>query len=86
MEFTAPYSPQQNGIAERFNRTLLERLIVVITAKNIPKFLWPYIAKLVAYIKNRTYSKTIDKTPYEALLQSKPNISNIRILGSLVYR
>ena len=40
----------------------------------------------MAYIKNRTYSKTIDKTPYEALLQSKPNISNIRILGSLVYR
>jgi transposase InsO family protein len=68
MEFTAPYSPQQNGIAERFNRTLLERLIVVITAKNIPKFLWSYIAKSVAYIKNRTYSKTINKTPYEALL------------------
>jgi hypothetical protein len=68
MEFTTPYSPQQNSIAKRFNRTLLERLIVVIIAKNIPKFLWPYIVKSVTYIKNRTYSKTINKTPYEALL------------------
>jgi transposase InsO family protein len=39
MKFITPYSPQQNCIAERFNPTLLERLIAVITAKNISMFL-----------------------------------------------
>jgi hypothetical protein len=86
MEFTAPYSPEQNGVAERLNRTILERLIAVLAAKNVSKILWPYITESIVYIKNRTYSKLINKTPYEALLGTIPNIANLRILGSLVYR
>jgi hypothetical protein len=39
IEMTAPYSPLQNGIAERFNRTLLELAWVMIIAKNLPAFL-----------------------------------------------
>jgi transposase InsO family protein len=85
-EYTSPYSPELNGIAERFNRTLLEKARTVITAKNIPFILWPYIFEAVAYIINRTYSKPVNSTPYEILLGSKPDISNIRVLGSLIYR
>jgi Reverse transcriptase (RNA-dependent DNA polymerase) len=85
-EYTAPYSPEQNGTAERYNRTLTGYVRTVIKAKNLPTKLWPYIYESIGYILNRTYNKYIGKTPYEALLGSKPDISNIRVLGSLVYR
>jgi transposase InsO family protein len=76
-ENTAPYSPEQNGIAERYNRTLAAYTRAIIHAKNIPYILWPYIFESVGYILNRTYNKAIQKTPYEALIGSKPDISNI---------
>ena len=85
-EYTSPYSLEQNGIAERYNRTIIEHARATIIAKNIPIKLWPYIIDAIYYILNRVYNKVIDKTPYEALLESKPNISNIRVLESLVYR
>ena len=85
-EYSAPYSPEQNGIAERYNRTIIEHARAAIIAKDIPIKLWPYIIEATCYILNRVYNKAINKTPYEALLGSKPDISNIRILGSLVYR
>ena len=86
MEFTAPYSPEQNGISERLNRTLIERTISTLKEKNIPLFLWPYIVESIGYIKNRTYSRVVNKTPYEVLLNSVPDISNIRILGSIIFK
>jgi hypothetical protein len=84
-EYISPYSPEQNGIAERYNRTLAVYARAIIHNKDIPYILWPYIFESVAYILNRTYNKTIKKTPYEALLESKPDISNIRVLESLIY-
>ena len=51
----------------------------------MPLNLWPYIVQAIAHIKNRTYNPIINKTPYEALIGSKPNIAYIRILGSLAY-
>jgi hypothetical protein len=84
-EYTSPYTPYQNGIAERLNRYILERLIAVCSDKNIPLKLWPYIVQAIAHIKNRTYNSIIKKTPYEAITKTKPNISYIRILGSLAY-
>jgi len=86
MEPTAPYSPEQNGIAERYNRTILSHARAVIAAKKIPLKLWLWIFESIGYIINRVCSRPINKTPYEALLGSKPDISNIRILGSLIYR
>lgn len=86
MEYTAPYTPAQNGISERLNRTIIERTIAVMKNRNIPIFLWPEIMKSIVYIKNRTYSSVIKMTPYEALIGRRPDISNIRILGSLAYK
>jgi transposase InsO family protein len=47
MEYTAPYTPAQNGISERFNRTIVERTIAVMKNRNIPIFLWPEIMKSI---------------------------------------
>jgi gag-polypeptide of LTR copia-type/Pol polyprotein, beta-barrel domain/Integrase core domain/Domain of unknown function (DUF4219)/GAG-pre-integrase domain/Zinc knuckle len=54
METTAPYSPAQNGIAERLNRTLLEHARAMIFAKGLPKVLWPEAVAYACYIKNRS--------------------------------
>jgi transposase InsO family protein len=45
IETTAPYSPSQNGVAERFNRTLLELARAMLIAKNLPTFLWDELMK-----------------------------------------
>ena len=84
-EYTSPYTPSQNGIAERLNRYILERLIAICSEKGIPLKLWPYLVQAIAHIKNRTYSSIIGKTPYEALTKTKPKIDYIKILGSLTY-
>lgn len=84
-DYTSPYSPEQNGIAERLNRYILERLIAITSQKAIPLILWPYIIKAIVHIKNRTYNSIIKTTPYEAITKTKPDISYIKILGSLCY-
>ncbi|CZT03146.1 uncharacterized protein RCO7_10055 [Rhynchosporium graminicola] len=80
-----PYSPEQNGIAERLNRYLIERLIAICTDKNIPLFLWPQIIQGIAHIKNRSYNSVIKKSPFEVLFGKKPTLDYIRVLGSLTY-
>ena len=76
MEQTAPYSPAQNGIAERVNRTLLEHARAMIFSKNISKHLWPEAITYVCYIKNKspTHALGSNTTPYEAFHKKKPNI------------
>ena len=50
LETTAPYSPSQNGVAEWFNRTLLELARAMLIAKNLPTFLWDEAVSHANYI------------------------------------
>ena len=84
-EYTSPYTPAQNGIAEILNKYIIIRLISICREKQIPLGLWPYIVKAIIHIKNRTYNSIINKTPYEEITGTKPNIGYIRVLGSLTY-
>jgi transposase InsO family protein len=52
IETTAPYSPSQNGVAERFNRTLLELARAMLFEKNLPVFLWDEAVAHAAYLRN----------------------------------
>ena len=85
LTYTSPYTFAQNGISKRLNRYILEHLINVCSEKNIPLILWLYLIKSIAHIKNRTYNSVIQKSPFEFLNKSIPNIDYIRILGSLAY-
>src|SRR5271170_6674171 len=51
-EETATYTPEQNGVAERVNRTICERICAILTETKLPKELWAEIACAVAHFKN----------------------------------
>jgi transposase InsO family protein len=84
-EITAPYSPDQNRVAERVNRTIMERTRAVLADAKLLKELWMEIAKTVVYLKNRSPTSALSITPYEAWFGTKPDLSHLRITGSPAY-
>jgi transposase InsO family protein len=50
LQTTAPYSPEQNGVAERFNRTLMELATAMLIERNLPKSLWAEAVVYAAYL------------------------------------
>ena len=75
MEHSDPYTPQQNGVAERKNRSLKEMETCLLPEKNIPSP-WDEAINCASYIQNRVPHKSvIGATPFEALLGHNPNVS-----------
>src|ERR1700761_512114 len=86
LQTTAPYSPSQNGIAERFNRTLIELARAILIARNLPSFLWAEAVSHAAYIRNRSPTRALEgMTPDELWNGRKPNMSHLREFGSTVW-
>ena len=83
MEHSVPYTPQQNGVAERKNRSLKEMKTCLLQAKNLPPSLWAEVVNCASYIQNRVPHKSVvGATPFEALHGHKPNVSHLRAFGS----
>lgn len=74
-ETTTLYTPQQNGVSERANRTLMEATRSQMHAKKIPLELWGEAVTSSVYVLNRSLSSTIHATPYEIWYGKKPNIA-----------
>lgn len=86
IETTAPYSPSQNGVAERFNRTLLELARAMLIEKNLPVFLWDKAVVHAAYLWNRAPTRALDgKTPYEAWTGQKLDVVHLHEFGCDVW-
>ncbi|KAL0457635.1 UNVERIFIED_CONTAM: Retrovirus-related Pol polyprotein from transposon TNT 1-94 [Sesamum latifolium] len=81
-QLTIPYTPQQNGVAERRNRTLLEMARSMMAQANLPISFWGDAILTAAYILNRVPSKSIPTTPYELWHGRKPNLEGLRPWGS----
>ena len=84
------YTLQQNGLAERKNRQILEIVRAFLFGMNMPKFYWGEAVKLVAYLINRTPSSVIEfQTPKQKMqsLLSIPHLPNLepRVFGCTVY-
>jgi len=84
-ETSSPYSPHQNGTAERFWRSLFDMARCLLLEATLPKSLWTYAVMASAYIRNRCYNSRIGMTPYEAMTGLKPNLSGMHIFGSTCY-
>jgi hypothetical protein len=80
-------TPEHNGIAERLNRTLLERVRAMLHAKDLPKNLWGMAVRHAVWLKNRTPTKVGDEifVPYELWNGKKPNLKGLREFGSTVW-
>ena len=83
---TAPYSPQQNGVVERRNRTLLEMTRSMLKHMNVPNWMLGEAVRHATYLINRIATRSlIDKKPYAALRGRKPNLGHIKIFGCVCY-
>jgi hypothetical protein len=84
-ETTAPYTPEQNGVAERANRTIVERVKAIIAEAKLDRKLWMELASAVVYLKNRSPFSAVPTTPYEMWYGEKPNLSHLRTLSIKAY-
>jgi hypothetical protein len=80
-QLTAPGTPQQNGVAERRNRTLLESVRSMMSYSDLPKSFWGHALETAAYLLNLVPSKSVPKTPLELWTGDKPSLRHIRIWG-----
>jgi hypothetical protein len=82
-EFSSPYTPQQNGVVERKNRTLLDMARTMLDEYKTPNRFWTEAINTACYSINRLYlHRILKKTSYELLTGKKPNVSYFRVFGS----
>jgi transposase InsO family protein len=79
-------TPEHNGVAERCNRTLLERVRAMLHSSGLPRFLWGEAVKHAVYLKNRTATRAlVNKTPFEMAMGKKPDLTNLHVWGCKVW-
>lgn len=85
-QFSAPRTPEQNGVAERDNRTVVERARSMLEAKKMPMEAWAEAVSCAIYLLNRTpCCKTPGSSPCEEYFGRKPDLSYVRKFGSVAY-
>ncbi|GJV17359.1 retrovirus-related pol polyprotein from transposon TNT 1-94 [Tanacetum coccineum] len=79
-----PRTPQQNGVVERRNRTLVEAAKTMLIFSNALMFLWAEAVAIACYTQNRSLIHTRhNKTPYELVHDKKPSLTFLRVFGAL---
>jgi hypothetical protein len=85
-EFSAPYTPQQNGVVERKNRTLIDMARTMLGEYKAPERFWSEAVNTACHALNRLYlHRLLKKMSYELLTGNKPNVSYFRVFGSKCY-
>jgi transposase InsO family protein len=83
---TVPRSPQQNGVVERKNWSILNMARSMLKSKKMPKELWAEAIDCAVYLSNRCPTRSVQgKTPQQAWSINKPTISHLRVFGSIAY-
>ena len=85
-QFTVPSTPQQNGVAERKNRTLVECARSMMKGKSLSNTFWGEAINTAVYLKNRSPTRSLDNiTPFEALYGFKPVVQNLKVFGCTAF-
>ena len=83
---TAPYTPQQNGVVERRNRTLLEMVRSILKHMHVPNYMWGEAVRHACYLINRVATRSLDsQTPYKVFKGRKPSVKHLKIFGCIGY-
>jgi hypothetical protein len=81
-EFSCRYTPEQNGVAERKNRSIVEAARTMHEEKSMPRFYWAEAVRTAVYIQNRIGDKV---SAYERYFGTKPNLRHLRVFDSIAY-
>ena len=85
-ECIAPHNPQQNGVTERKNRTIMGVARAMLHDQGLPMHLWVEACNTAVYVQNCCPHRVLGKsTPEEAFTGKKPDVSHFKIFGSSVY-
>jgi transposase InsO family protein len=85
-KFSAPYTPQQNGVVERKNMTLIDMARMILGEFKTPERFWSEAVNTACHAINRLYlHRLLKKTSYELLNGNKPNVSYFCVFGSKCY-
>ena len=84
---TVPNSPQQNGVSERMNRTLIESARSMIAHAGLSNIFWAEAISAASYVRNRLPTSALKEgeTPYERWYGRKPDVSHFRVFGCMAY-
>jgi transposase InsO family protein len=81
-QFIAPFSPQQNGVVERRNRTMMEMARSMMKGMKVPGCFWGEAVKHSMYLLNRRPTKVMGyRTPFEGWNGRKPQLGHVRVFG-----
>ena len=85
-ELTTAYTPQQNGLSERKNRTILNMVRSLMTRGRVPKNIWPEVVNWSVHILNRSPTFAIQNmTPEEAWRGRKPDVNHFKKFGCIAF-
>jgi len=85
-QHTVRNRPQQNGVAERANRTMEERIVALLKEANLPHTFWGECLMAMVHVWNRCPTSAIKKaTPYQLWFKRKPSVDHIRVWGCTAY-
>ncbi|GAU16044.1 hypothetical protein TSUD_339150 [Trifolium subterraneum] len=85
-QLTAAYTPQQNGVSERKNRTLMNMVRSMLSGRCVPKRFWPEAVVWATHVLNRSPTLSVkNMTPEEAWSGTKPSVAYFRVFGCLGY-
>ncbi|KAD6118940.1 hypothetical protein E3N88_10211 [Mikania micrantha] len=85
-QLTTAFTPQQNGVAERRNKTIMNMVRCVLIDKSLPKWLWSEAANWAGHLINRTYTSALEnKVPEEVWAGKKPHVEHFKVFGSIAF-
>jgi hypothetical protein len=86
-QLTTPYTPEQNGVAERLNRTLVERVRAMLQGAGLMnrKDLWAEAVVTANYLRNRSLTSKETLTPWERFTGKRPDVSGLRVFGARAF-